>query len=633
MFNYKSLLNVTSITDQGKKNSIPGTLRDTQNMCSPGRNKYPRKQNLVLGVCFFLACITVLSSFASAGTAPVADFSADATSGTFPLLVNFTDLSANSPTGWAWYFGDEDFSEPWTQVNSSAGWSTRLKHSSVVLPDGSIVLMGGYDGSRKNDVWKSTDNGTTWTQINSSAGWSARHSHSSVVLPDGSIVLTGGYDGSNRKNDVWKSTDNGATWTQVNSSAGWSGRYGHSSIVLPDGSIVLMGGHDGSFKNDLWRSTDNGATWMQVNSSAGWSGRYGHSSIVLPDGSIVLMGGDDESSGYLNDVWRSTDNGATWTQVNSSAEWSARSSHSSVVLPDGSIVLMGGDEGIYKNDVWRLTTAGSSGQDPSHTYTEAGTYQVALQAYNSEGYNSTILTDYITVTAPAPVANFSADATSGAIPLTVNFTDHSTNIPTSWEWNFGDGNTSTDQNPAHTYTSVGTYNVSLNATNVGGSNTSTQVSYITAAIAPVSGFSADVTSGAVPLAVSFTDQSTNTPTTWFWEFGDGTNSTAQNPSHTYTSVGTYTVTLNASNVGGSNTSTQVSYITAAIAPVSGFSADVTSGAVPLAVSFTDQSTNTPTTWFWDFGDGNTSTAQNPMHTYASVGTYNVSLNATNVGGS
>ncbi|AFV25370.1 cell surface protein [Methanolobus psychrophilus R15] len=288
---------------------------------------------------------------------------------------------------------------------------------------------------------------------------------------------------------------------------------------------------------------------------------------------------------------------------------------------------MGGHDGSYKNDVWRLTTAGSSGQDPSHTYTEAGTYQVALQAYNSEGYNSTIRTDYITV-AIAPVADFGADVTSGAVPLAVNFTDTSSNAPTSWEWSFGDGNTSTDQNPTHIYVSAGTYNVSLNVTNVGGSNVSTQLSYITTAITPVANFSADVTSGAVPLTVNFTDQSINAPTSWYWNFGDGNTSTDQNPAHTYVAAGIYNVSLNATNVGGSNVSTQTNYITTAYVPVAGFTSNVTSGAAPLAVSFTDQSTNA-TAWYWDFGDGITSALQNPTHTYMDVGTYNVSLTAIN----
>ena len=624
--------------------------------------------------------------------APVAAFTSDATPGSFPLIVSFTDLSSNNPIGWAWYFGDEDLSEEtWTELNPNAVWSARHGHSSVVLPDGSIVLIGGLGGSSNtvyNDTWRSTDNGATWTLLNASSGWEARNDFSSVVLSDGSIVMMGGYGASDYLNDTWKSTDNGVTWTLVNASPGWSARHGHSSVVLPDGSIVMMGGLGGgsdTVYNDTWRSTDNGTTWNLLNSSSGWEARNFQSGVVLPDGSIIMMGGYGASD-YLNDTWKSTDNGVTWTLVNASPGWSARHGHSSVVLPDGSIVLTGGlgggsntvyndiwrstDNGTtwellnassgwaarnlqssvvipdgsiimmggygasdYLNDTWRLATAGSTEQNPTHTYTDPDEYKVSLQVYNSAGYNVTSKESYITVTEPAPVANFSANVTSGAVPLSVNFTDSSTNSPTSWLWDFGDGTNSSDQNPTHTYTSEGTYNVSLNATNVGGSNISTQLSYITAAIAPVANFSSNVTSGASPLTVGFTDSSTNSPTSWFWDFGDGTNSSDQNSTHTYSSAGTYNVSLNSTNVGGSNVSTQLSYITVYVIPVASFSSNVTSGAIPLSVNFTDSSTNSPTSWFWDFGDGTNSTDQSPIHTYSSVGTYNVSLNATNVGGS
>jgi uncharacterized membrane protein len=101
----------------------------------------------------------------------------------------------------------------------------------------------------------------------------------------------------------------------------------------------------------------------------------------------------------MNDVWRSVDNGSTWAQVVSKAEWRARERHSSVVMPDGSIMLMGGDEGdTNTNDVWRFNAAGSSLQNPTHTYTEPGTYQVTLQAYNMDGFSSTRMAGYIIVT-------------------------------------------------------------------------------------------------------------------------------------------------------------------------------------------------------------------------------------------
>ena len=144
----------------------------------------------------FLLSLVMLFGIVSAQT-PVAEFNGMPRTGQSPLTVNFMDQSTGSPTGWAWYFGDENFTAPWTQVNASAGWSARWGYSSVIMPDGSIVLMGGIDNTWtcKNDVWRSTNNGTTWNQVNASAGWPVRSYFSSVVMPDGSIVPMGGWDG------------------------------------------------------------------------------------------------------------------------------------------------------------------------------------------------------------------------------------------------------------------------------------------------------------------------------------------------------------------------------------------------------------------------------------------------------
>ncbi|WP_305891097.1 PGF-pre-PGF domain-containing protein [Methanolobus chelungpuianus] len=185
----------------------------------------------------------------------------------------------------------------------------------------------------------------------------------------------------------------------------------------------------------------------------------------------------------------------------------------------------------------------------------------ATQTVNvTEGENTGI---EFTLVPSLPVTGFMSNVSSGMAPLSVNFTDQSVGIVDSWFWNFDDGNTSTDQNPTHIYMDVGTYDVSLTATNIAGSNISTQLSYITVAIAPVANFTASATSGTAPFAVTFTDNSTNTPTLWAWNFGDGATSSVQNPSHTYTSAGTYTVSLNALNAGGYNISTQTVYITVA----------------------------------------------------------------------
>jgi PKD repeat protein len=250
--------------------------------------------------------------------------------------------------------------------------------------------------------------------------------------------------------------------------------------------------------------------------------------------------------------------------------------------------------------------------------------------------------------ASAPVADFSGTPTSGGAPLAVSFTDLSSGSPTSWAWDFGDpgsggANSSTLQNPSHTYNADGVYTVKLTATNASGSNTKTRTGYITVGNVPVADFSGTPTSGSSPLGVDFTDLSTGTPTSWSWDFGDpgsgGANtSTLQNPSHTYGADGVYTVKLTATNSTGSNTKTRTGYITVGTAPTASFTATPTSGAAPLVVHFSDTSTGSPTSWSWDFGDpgsggANTSTLQNPSHTYNAGGTYTVKLTATNAVGS
>lgn len=156
--------------------------------------------------------------------------------------------------------------------------------------------------------------------------------------------------------------------------------------------------------------------------------------------------------------------------------------------------------------------------------------------------------------------------------------------------------------------------------------------------APKVHFTGEPGSGNVPLTVSFIDQTINNPTSWYWDFGDGGMSTEQNPIYEYSSTGVFSVSLIAANSGGSDTLVKVDYITVTesqneLAPTADFYCDPTSGEAPLTVSFIDQTTNNPTSWSWDFGDGGMSTEQNPIYEYGNAGVYNVSLTATNSSGS
>jgi len=152
------------------------------------------------------------------------------------------------------------------------------------------------------------------------------------------------------------------------------------------------------------------------------------------------------------------------------------------------------------------------------------------------------------------------------------------------------------------------------------------IGYISEPPLPVANFSSNVTMGRTPLSVQFTDLSENA-TSWKWDFGDGTNSADQNPVHTYSAAGNYTITLTVNNSAGSSTVAKNSYIMVA-KPED----NVIGGYVPLSVKFTDRSENV-TSWKWSFGDGSISSEQSPMHTYDKVGQYTVTLTVSNEAGS
>ena len=283
-------------------------------------------------------------------------------------------------------------------------------------------------------------------------------------------------------------------------------------------------------------------------------------------------------------------------------------------------------------------------QNPSHTYNDPGTNTVSLTVTNPGGSSGKVKEGFITVTVPLPVADFTATPSSGNAPLDVQFTDLSTNMPTSWSWSFGDGATSDQQNPVHEYTAAGTYMVNLTVSNTAGSDSEEKPGYITVTATlpdpPVVNFVGDVRSGSPPLTVNFTDQSTNSPTAWSWDFqNDGIiDSTEQNPAYTYTTPGTYQVNLTASNAGGSAFRLKGNYIKVTqegdTNPAVDFTADSRAGTAPFTVQFTDLTVTDPIAWSWDFQNDGVidSNLQNPSYTYMTAGTYQVNLTATNATG-
>ncbi|MFA4859758.1 DUF3344 domain-containing protein [Methanoregula sp.] len=184
----------------------------------------------------------------------------------------------------------------------------------------------------------------------------------------------------------------------------------------------------------------------------------------------------------------------------------------------------------------------------------AGFRSLIANDMDMEPHLAILKVEYKSASAGEPVASFSSNVTRGQKPLAVGFTDLSAGSPTSWLWDFGDNTNATGQNPTHVYTNYGTYSVSLTATNGKGSNTITKNSFVTVSKPiPVASFVVNKTTGDAPLSIECTDTTTGEPESWSWDFGEGPVSTIQNPVHTYSSAGTYSVKLTAANTAGSTT--------------------------------------------------------------------------------
>ena len=204
-------------------------------------------------------------------------------------------------------------------------FSARALSYSVAIGSGAnagIYVLGGLNSRRtvQNDVWRSTDGGAVWKQVATGTRFSVRYRHSAVVVGS-DIYVIGGFNsiiigGSNREerfNDVWKSTNGGATWSKVTTGTTaantlFSARNNHSSVAVdsgPNAGIYVIGGHNGSKRlNDVWKSTDGGATWSEVTTGTTgantlFAARISHSSVAVDSGThegIYVIGGTHNGS-------------------------------------------------------------------------------------------------------------------------------------------------------------------------------------------------------------------------------------------------------------------------------------------------------------------------------------------------
>ena len=375
----------------------------------------------------------------------------------------------------------------WVKVTSSAGFSDREDHSSVVFDNKMWVIAGGEKNSNnlytaKNDVWYSSD-GSTWTQATSSAAFSARMMHTSIVF-DGKMWVIGGqttnrYFENNKFDDVWYSSD-GITWTEATSSAAFGGRSEHNSVVFDNKMWVIAGRTSSAELNDVWYSSD-GVTWTSATSSAAFPKRYTASAHVFNnkmwiiggnqmdlgdvwyssdgenwseavdpadfgkrgfltslsfDSKMWVIGGRDGSGVHQNDVWYSS-NGVNWSEYSTSTTFLGRSNHTSIVFQDRIWVIAGGPHDSY-NDVWSLNDITAPTVTSVSSTADNGTYGIGSVIPITVTFDESVIvtgTPQLTLETGDTDAVVDYSSGSGSSILTFNYTVASGN--TSGDLDYG----------------------------------------------------------------------------------------------------------------------------------------------------------------------------------------------------
>ena len=502
-----------------------------------------------------------------------------------------------------------------------------------------------YGSLYYGDIKRTTNHWWSYTTISDGIGGSGAWVTPYVIDPSDHLTLYVGYS------DVWKSTNQGNSWTQISS---WNGSSLHSLAVAPSNSQYIYTATYGT----LYKTDNGGTSWTNITSGLPVS-NYSITFISVKD--------DDPNtvwvsfSGYGSDrVYKTSNGGNSWTDISSGLpELPVNCVIQNKQNSSEEELYAGTDVGVYikkGNDPWMAFYDGL----PNVVVNELEIYYDEATPANSKLRAATfgrgLWESDLWSPSPPPEADFVADKLTPTTADTVYFTDLSTNNPTSWLWEitpetfeFIEGTDSTSQNPVCIFNEPGFYTVSLTATNSSGSDTETKTDYINVSqAAPEADFEADNLLPTTIDTVHFTDLSANNPTSWLWditpgtfEFIEGTNSTSQNPVCIFNQAGDYTVSLTATNVGGSDTETKNNYISVSqAAPVADFEADNTEPSVGMAVQFTDLSLYDPTSWLWEFDpstitylDGTDETSQNPVVQFDEAGTYTVTMTATNDGGS
>ncbi|MCI4373624.1 MAG: PKD domain-containing protein, partial [Thermoplasmata archaeon] len=537
-------------------------------------------------------------------------------------------------------------------AGGSAGWAniTGLQTTSPIPRsygrsmaydpvDHYVVLFGGYtDQGYIQDTWTFANG--TWTQLNPVLSPSDRDHSTFVWDPtDGYLLLFGGSGNGGQYGDTWSFLS--GSWTQHSPTNHPSGRWSASMAWdTADGYAVLFGGcNSDNEQNDTW--TYLNGTWTELFPANHPSNRGDAGMTYDPSSSeVVLFGGydGDSSWAYFNDTW--TFHAGNWTQVNTLATPSARTSPAFAYDPWlGGVVLFGGegpteflsDTWLFSNGSWtQLPTSnapaprefGIMATDPGDGY---------LLLFGGEGnvnfYNDTWA--FYTMNASAR-----AGAISGEAPFRAGFQGAAVDpyAVSSFGWTFGDGGTASGADVNHTFDRSGTYLVTLTATDVNGvAGVASLTIIVSASLSLVAVASA--TQGTIPFPVEWAALASGgvAPYYWNWSIGGVPTSTLENFSYTFSAVGDYQVVAALGDSSGARVTETFEINATAPTPVplrASVLASVVSGEAPLVVSFSGFATGGVlpySTTAWQFGDGTTGSGWNTSHSFNFSGNFTVTF--------
>ncbi|RYE16300.1 MAG: PKD domain-containing protein, partial [Sphingobacteriales bacterium] len=579
---------------------------------------------------FSMAIILLLLSFASKAQL-TAQFSATPVEGCAPLVVHFTDQSSGNPSHWKWDLGNSTISylqhptvtyfNPGTYpvkliVQGSNGSDSVLKLQYITVHANPVVNFSASSTSGCLPLHIAfTSNSTPGSGDISSYHWDFGDGHTSTAAsPQHVYTSAGNY---NVSLIISNSKGCSKTFYQSNFIKAFPGVNSVFNIQNPAGCTAP---HTVNFQS---QSTGNGIL------TYAWSfGDGGSSTLANPSHTYTGTGIFSVSL-----ITTSAD-GCRDTAIQNNAVHIGSLQPSFTVGPvcEGTPVTFTNTSNPSADSVkWNFGDGTHSTiSSPSKVYNIPGDYAVTLTGYFGNCQDSLVKT--ITVSPRANI-HFSSNDTAGCTaPHTVSFNNSSTGA-VSYSWNFGDGNASNVANPSHIYTATGNYTVTLIATNANGcSDTLVKTNFIK--IQPPQVSINNLTQrGCAPFSWTFssTVNSVEPIASYLWNFGDGSTSTQQNPTHVFP-TGVYDIKLTITTIGGCTETIIIpAGIISSTKPQAAFTATPREVCAFNEVRFTDQSTGTVNEWTWLFGDGGSSTSQHPTYQYQDTGRFAVTLIAGNNG--